>query len=78
MNTSITYQRISQLQDAVSSLYSKVYGEQAPNITTDTSNQELKKSVEELKERFDKTFGSLEDVIDKLNNNHKKDQEDLK
>ena len=78
MHTSITYQRISQLQDGFSMVYGKVFGEQAPQMATNISNEELKKSVEELKERFDKTFGSLEDVIDKLNNNHKQDQEDLK
>ena len=48
MHTSITYQRISQLQDGFSMVYGKVFGEQAPQMATNISNEELKKSVEEL------------------------------
>lgn len=77
MHTSVTYQRISQLQDAVSSVYGKVMGEQPP-ISSDPAFEELKNSVGGLRERFEKTLGSLDDVIDKLNNNHRKDQEELK
>lgn len=77
-NVSITYSQISQLQDAIYTVYSKVGGEQPLIVPNEPEIKKVKQSVDELRERFEKTFGSLEDVIDNLNHNHKKDQEDLK